>query len=178
MRWLCLRRNCINMKITLKSPYQKLALNGMNKKNKSVPYIDRQFHNYWQQQRRKQKQLNSSNGTKSPPPNNQNNNQNNQNINSPNAFKTYSRIQHFDILQSKSPHLLLQMLNYNMKNLFPLVDFGQAGLEWSLASQLCRFNLKQTSNDFNNVDDTNAIQVIYPCTVRKFVMFFVIKCTD
>eukprot|EP01083_Nonionella_stella_P308832 1091352_1 len=45
---------------------------------------------------------------------------------------------------------MLRMLNYKMQRVFPLVDFSQVGLEWSLAARLCRLrslifsDLKQT----------------------------------
>ena len=38
----------------------------------------------------------------------------------------------------KMRYLMLRMLNYKMKRVFPLVDFSQVGLEWSLAARLCR----------------------------------------
>eukprot|EP01084_Bolivina_argentea_P212487 361192_1 len=67
-----------------------------------------------------------------------------------NTIEKYSRIQHFDILILKTRYLMLRMLNYKMENVFPLVDFSQVGLEWSLAARLCRLrslifsDLKQT----------------------------------
>mmetsp|Transcript_34570 Transcript_34570/g.56303 ORF Transcript_34570/g.56303 Transcript_34570/m.56303 type:complete len:817 (+) Transcript_34570:137-2587(+) len=50
----------------------------------------------------------------------------------------YSRIQHFDGNVLKQRFLLLRMLNYKMERVFPLVDFSQVGVSWSLAARLCR----------------------------------------
>ncbi len=55
-----------NMKITLKSPYQKLTLNGMNKKNKSVQYVETQLNNFWQKQYIKKQSKLNENTPKSP----------------------------------------------------------------------------------------------------------------
>ncbi len=72
-----------NMKLILKQPYQKLTLNGMNKKNKSVQYIETQLNSFWQKYNKKTNKNNSNTPTKnnapikSPPPiNNNNQNQN------------------------------------------------------------------------------------------------------
>ena len=53
-------------------------------------------------------------------------------------IEKYQRIQHFDLNILKCRYLMLRMLNYKMQRVFPLVDFNQVGLEWSLAARLCR----------------------------------------
>ncbi|ETO22614.1 hypothetical protein RFI_14580 [Reticulomyxa filosa] len=58
-------------------------------------------------------------------------------------YPTKSLLERHDALSEietpilKRRYLMLQILNHKMKSIFPLVDFTQVGLNWSLAARLC-----------------------------------------
>ncbi|ETO10269.1 hypothetical protein RFI_27108 [Reticulomyxa filosa] len=52
-------------------------------------------------------------------------------------LEKYDALSDIDIQVLKRRYFMLQILNHKMKTIFPLVDFTQVGLSWSLASRLC-----------------------------------------
>ncbi|ETO27461.1 HECT type ubiquitin ligase [Reticulomyxa filosa] len=54
-----------------------------------------------------------------------------------NLLERHDALSDIDIQVLRRRFLMLQILNYKMKAIFPLVDFTQVGLNWSLAARLC-----------------------------------------
>ncbi|ETO35324.1 hypothetical protein RFI_01738 [Reticulomyxa filosa] len=52
-------------------------------------------------------------------------------------LERHDALSDIDLQTLKRRFFMLQMLNHKMKTIFPLVDFTQVGLSWSLASRLC-----------------------------------------